>query len=250
MSPLRNTAFTVCVLLNLFGTTSLASDKPVYPDTIDPDTPIQNEPVVVEELHVGQSADACASVTCSGHGQCVIRQGYPVCACEMGYLPDQTTGLHCIASTQPNPTIGYIGPETFERKRHRQRQLAKRELIREARLALRNHPDFPGLRSKRRLGLAGTITGGIFMGVGGLLTFAMMESETKYAVAGGVMAGVGFVMFLPGIIAASSARRSINVIYRQEIESRKHNYDLTLIGVAPMVSPNGRGAGVGAAFRF
>ena len=251
MSPIRNTVWMICAVSLVFGRPSLASDEPVYPDTIEPNKPIRNEPVVVEELYVGQPTDACASVTCSGHGQCVIRQSYPVCACETGYLPDQTTGLHCLTPDQArNPSVGYVAPYAYERESRRQKQLAKRALVREARLATRNHPDFPGLRKKRRLGLAGTITGGVFMGIGGVMALAMMDSDEEFAIAGGVMMGVGFVMFLPGVIAAGSARRGINAIYRQEIESRRNHYELSLVGVTPMVSPDGRGAGIGATFRF
>jgi len=39
--------------------------------------------------------DPCAGVSCSNHGTCVTKGGDPACACDEGFIPDQTTGLSC-----------------------------------------------------------------------------------------------------------------------------------------------------------
>jgi len=46
-----------------------------------------------------QDADPCEKVTCSNHGDCIVKGDEPVCACHEGYIPDATTGLSC----QPSP---------------------------------------------------------------------------------------------------------------------------------------------------
>lgn len=69
-----------------------------------------------DALHVADSlahdtADAvdapalsCATVTCSGHGRCVLGDGgVPACRCSSGYLP---SGLDCV----PDPCVGMSCP--------------------------------------------------------------------------------------------------------------------------------------------
>ena len=252
MIPLKLVIGIVGMAPVLLGTVASASDKPVYPDTIDPAAQQQAPKTpVVEEIYVGQPVNACDAVHC-GHGQCVMKQGYPVCACEEGYLPDQATGLHCLTPNQTalNPSVGYGDPRAWERETRRQKQAARREMVKEARLALRDHPDYPGLRKKRHLGVAGIIVGGIAMGIGGMMALTMAGEDREIGMAGGIVAGLGFVAFLPGVIAASSARHRINDIYKLELERREHQFGLALAGVSPVVTPDGKGAGVGATFRF
>ena len=40
-------------------------------------------------------AGVCASIACSGHGQCVETENGPACACAKGYVPDHTE-LNCV----------------------------------------------------------------------------------------------------------------------------------------------------------
>ncbi len=42
-----------------------------------------------------QESDPCEKVSCSNHGDCIIKGGDPVCACHEGDTPDETTGLSC-----------------------------------------------------------------------------------------------------------------------------------------------------------
>ena len=43
-----------------------------------------------------QIVDTCASITCSGHGECVPYKNKGVCICEQSYAPDPETGRECI----------------------------------------------------------------------------------------------------------------------------------------------------------
>ncbi len=57
---------------------------------------------VVEE----DNANPCDGLSCANHGQCVVKQGDPICACDEGYEADPTTGLSCRpiqAAVQPVP---------------------------------------------------------------------------------------------------------------------------------------------------
>ena len=49
-----------------------------------------------------QQADPCAQITCSGHGNCIVRGGEATCACHTGYVPDQF-GINCLVEAQPAP---------------------------------------------------------------------------------------------------------------------------------------------------
>jgi len=60
----------------------------------------------------GMASDPCKGVSCSNHGNCVVVDGNPVCACEEGYAPDEVSGLSCqpVSAQQP----GYEGRLTVD----------------------------------------------------------------------------------------------------------------------------------------
>ena len=47
-----------------------------------------------------QQSDICTNIACSGHGDCFLKDGRPICACHSGYTPDDSR-LNCIESTAP-----------------------------------------------------------------------------------------------------------------------------------------------------
>ncbi|HSA24339.1 MAG TPA: hypothetical protein P5076_22950, partial [Myxococcota bacterium] len=47
----------------------------------------------------GNGQDACAEVTCSGHGACSVEAGQASCTCDAGYVPSQD-GLGCELANQ------------------------------------------------------------------------------------------------------------------------------------------------------
>ena len=47
----------------------------------------------------GREPDLCDRISCSGHGQCVVLDDRPTCACEEGYAPDPVNGLNCVPFT-------------------------------------------------------------------------------------------------------------------------------------------------------
>ncbi len=51
---------------------------------------------------IAQDADPCEKVTCSNHGNCIVKGGEPVCACDEGFIPDTTTGMSCQPVSQDN----------------------------------------------------------------------------------------------------------------------------------------------------
>ncbi len=76
-------------------------------DTED-ETVNQESQIVGEEQNVAEepTKDPCEGITCANHGQCALKSGNPVCACNEGYEADPTTGLSCRpiqASVQPIP---------------------------------------------------------------------------------------------------------------------------------------------------
>lgn len=42
----------------------------------------------------------CDRVSCSGHGNCIVVDTRPTCACDEGYMPDHTNGLSCLPVQQ------------------------------------------------------------------------------------------------------------------------------------------------------
>jgi hypothetical protein len=255
MTPLRFISWIIRIIPFFAAVTGNATEKPLYPDTIPPKEAAREtgDPTVVEELTVGQPVSTCEKVTCGGHGQCVLKQTGPVCACEPNYLPDQATGLHCVLAVQLQytvPAIPYQDARTLQRQARAEERAREQQLRRHAKAALKDHPDYPGLRTKRRLGLAGVITGSIAMGVGCFMGLTLAPWDDDLALASGVTAALGLAVFIPGIVTASTARRRINRLYKEEIEKRKHGFGVQLSGVAPMVSLDGKGAGIGATFQF
>jgi hypothetical protein len=64
----------------------------------------------VEAIPPRKSSDSsCADVTCSNHGNCVLLNGQPSCACDDGYAADSVNGLSCILAS-PESTVALQAP--------------------------------------------------------------------------------------------------------------------------------------------
>jgi hypothetical protein len=50
--------------------------------------------------------DACANVSCSNHGNCVIFQDQPTCACDDGFVADSVNGLSCVSTGSSGKDAG------------------------------------------------------------------------------------------------------------------------------------------------
>jgi hypothetical protein len=242
MAPFSFYAVSILTLTLVTAHQAQAAEKQVYPDTINP----VSEPVVVPDTNA-----YCVGVTCSGHGQCVVKDDNPVCACEEGYLPDDQTGLHCILTQHKwaAESVGYVEPKLPAYDYYSEpvtRRDQKHQYRRAAKLALQTHPEYMSLIRKRRLGLAGTIVGGITMGMGAMVSLFSSKSEATRN--SGIVAGCGLALFIPSIIASGSARRKLNAIYKSELE--KQQYGVYLSGVGAAVSQGGHQAALNATFKF
>ena len=49
---------------------------------------------------------ACDNITCSSHGNCVVLQDQPTCACDEGFVADSVNGLSCVSTGAPGADAG------------------------------------------------------------------------------------------------------------------------------------------------
>ena len=181
----------------------------------------------------------CEQISCSGHGNCIMRDKKPLCACHEGYQPDSAEGLNCVpieesqaSSVSGNQTSGTGDAASEEGEASGGR--AELKMIQAALPGYSHEADFLmygyllragriqgtfldykiyRTNKRRKGGVALVVLGSIVLatGIAGLIVYGIVDEQTPLII-GTVLAPASTALLVPGIVVLLRAKRTMKVL--------------------------------------